>query len=187
MGTNDQTAMEKAAALLSRFKEGDSTALEEIYDVYYERVRFLASNILAGDEECEDITVKSFHKIWQKRTKLKTFDHIIRLLLKTAKNLCLDYLRKMKIDKKNFKEYTYHLTNEFHNPEEANVDQELLSFIEFSMGESLRGNKKNTLLMTIQGKKDSEIAAALNISIQTVQNYRYLATKVLRKQFLAAR
>lgn len=187
MSSTDNTAMGKNAELLKRLTEDDTTALEEIYDVYYARIRFFASNILAGDEECQDITVKAFYKVWVRRMKFDTFNGIIRFLFIATRNLCLDHLRNKKKYKKNLREYAFHLTNEFHNPEEANVDQELLSFIELSMGKSLRGKKKSTLLLTIQGKKDSEIASALNISLQTVQNYRFLAIKILQKQFLDAR
>lgn len=187
MSDKDITASEKNAELLQRLKEDDTTALEEIYDIYYRRIRFFACNILAGDEECQDITVKAFHKAWKQRMAFKKFEDIPAFLFVATRNLCLDHLRKKKADKEKLKAYTYHLKNEFRNPDEGDVDQELLSFIELSMGESLKGNKKSTLLMTMYGKKDSEIAASLNITIQTVQNYRYLALKVLRKRFMEAR
>lgn len=184
MSINNDFVSEKNAKLFKRFQEGDKTVLQEIFDFYSCRVRMLACRLLTGDDEWQDITLKSFNKLWQRRTKIKEFNQIIGFLLTATKNACIEYLRKKKRDKKNLKEYAYHLSKELQYPGEANADQDFIALFELSMAETLQGKKKSTVILTLQGKKDSEIAAILDISIQTVQNYRYLAFEVLRRQFL---
>lgn len=180
----NNSVSEKDAELLKRLQEGDKTALQEIFDLYSCRVRGLACRLLTGDDEWQDVTLKSFNKLWQKRMKIKAFTQIIGFLLTTTKNACFEYLRKKKRDKRNLKEYAYHLTNDLQYNGETNADQEFISLFELSMAENLQGKKKSTVILTLQGKKDSEIAAILDISVQTVQNYRYLAFEILRRQFL---
>jgi hypothetical protein len=59
------------AVLIKRLREGDTLALTELYNTYWQSLFMSAYNIIKDKELCEDIIQDIFMNIWHNREKLE--------------------------------------------------------------------------------------------------------------------
>jgi RNA polymerase sigma-70 factor (ECF subfamily) len=82
--------------LLEAFQRGDQKAFKVVFDIYYVPIRYFTKKVTNHDQESEDITIVVFRKLFNLCDRFDTECNIKAFLYISARNMCLDYLRKVK-------------------------------------------------------------------------------------------
>ncbi len=81
-------------ALISRFKNGDNSAFEEIVVKYKDKIYNLCRHMLRDPQNAEDAAQDVFLKAYQALPKFKPEASLYTWLYRIAANTCIDYKRK---------------------------------------------------------------------------------------------
>ena len=159
---------------------GDAAAFEFLYGMHSRRVYALCLRMVGNPSDAEDLAQEAFIKLWQNCgsvpiEKAKSYIYTI------ANNSSLNEIAHQKVVLRYEKDFTgLDKTNE--SPEyileEKQFQSKLLKAIE-----DLNEKQRTAFLMhRIDGKKYSEIALELNISVKAVEKRIHLALLSLRKE-----
>ena len=120
----------------------------------------MVSRILGTHEKAEDAIQEIMIKIWQKRKNLKNHPNIKGFVFLTARNYCLDVLRKKKIELQNDTNYLKIIRSK----DEYKIEWQELNQIISEILKTLPEQQKEVFLMRdIDGYEFTEISSALNI------------------------
>ena len=120
----------------------------------------MVSRILGTHEKAEDAIQEIMIKIWQKRKNLKNHPNIKGFVFLTARNYCLDVLRKKKTEPQNDTNYLKIIRSK----DEYNIEWQELNQIISEILKTLPEQQKEVFLMRdIDGYEFTEISSALNI------------------------
>ena len=143
-----------------------------------------------SDEDAENIVQDVFLELWEKKEILALPVNIIAYLFTAIKNRCIDLLRhrivakdtedKMQAEYRLTLQMKYYSLEAFDNElfEEENIEQVLSKAID-SLPEKCR---EIFIKNKIEGKKQKDIAAELNISVNTVESQMGIAYKKLKSE-----
>lgn len=168
--------------LLTRLKNGDMLAFDQIYGLYSHKLFSFVFKILKNEAEVDDIVQEVFVKIWESRSKLEDYKLLNSYIFTIAYNNSIDLIRKRISNNK----YLEHLKNSA----SINLTPTIISQIEFNelnnQVEKLIANlpdrqKQVYLLHKEEGLTYPEIAEQLGISKNTVENHMVKALKYLRQ------
>lgn len=84
--------------LIVQLSSGNSRALRDIMDVYQKRLYKYALQYVKNEFVAEEIVEDVFVALWNKHTELKDVEDISGFLLVITRNLCLNYLRKERLE-----------------------------------------------------------------------------------------
>ena len=65
---------------------------------YSSRLYRMAFRLMNSREEAEDIVQEVYIKLWGMRNELKNYNSIEALAIRITRNLCLDHLRRKKVN-----------------------------------------------------------------------------------------
>jgi len=169
-------------AFIKLINQGDLRAFEVLFNLYRNKLLFIASQYISNTEDAEDIIQNVFIKVWKKRD-VKT--NLNAYLYKITKNACLDYLRakkrKLSIDDnltqlKAAINYTA-LSDDASTPI---IEEELRPLILDSIDLLPKRCKDVFIKSRVEGLKHKEISNILNISTNTIENHLTKAVKHMR-------
>lgn len=172
--------------ICARLREGDRKAFEEIYHSAFRLIYFICKTIVRDKTEAEDITSKTFLKLWEMRWKFKSQDHIHAFLLVTSRNASFDYLRARQRHLKAREEIRYLSNEAVLSHEEEIVRRDLVLELKFRLEKLSPKSKEVIQFLYFKEKEIWEVAGALGISPITVSGHKINALKKLRKAFALA-
>lgn len=80
-----------------KLKERDTSAIEYLFDTYYEPLYLFCENFIYNSDAAHDLVQNVFIKLWENSAKIE-FSHSIKsYLFGAVKNESLQYLRALKI------------------------------------------------------------------------------------------
>ncbi len=166
--------------LINRLREGDTLALTELYNTYWQLLFISAYNIIKDKELCEDIIQDIFMNIWHNREKLEINISLKSYLYACARYQVFNQFRKNK-DKIHV-EFFNDLDKRFQyaTPETEMMHDELVQQIS-TIVETLP--EKCQLVYKLSREEQlthKEIALRLNISVKTVENHITKALQTIR-------
>lgn len=82
---------------IDRVRQGDATALEFLFRRYVHRVFAFAHGLLRSREDAEEVVTDTFLRVFRFASELKGEGSFEGWLLRIAKNLCLDRLRRPRL------------------------------------------------------------------------------------------
>lgn len=166
--------------LINRLRNGDESALTELYNKFWQSLFVSSYNVLKDKELCEDIIQDIFMNIWHNREKLE-----INISLKGYMYACARYQvfnqfkkNKDKIHVELFEDLDKRF--QYSTPETQLMHDELLDQIN-SIVEALP--EKCQLVYKLSREEQlshKEIAERLDISTKTVENHITKALHVIR-------
>jgi RNA polymerase sigma-70 factor, ECF subfamily len=167
--------------LVSRIKNGDSCAFEELFFTYCQPLIQFACRFVGDINLAEDLVQEVFLKIWSNRQQLNPSLNIKNYLYVAIKNLALKQLRHQKIRRK-----VHHQLQFYHSriptPEELFDSAE----IESTVWNTLNELPDKCRLIFSMNRFDkltySEIADILNLSVKTIEFHMGHALACLRKK-----
>jgi RNA polymerase sigma-70 factor, ECF subfamily len=167
--------------LLTRLKNGDMLAFDQLYEHYSHKLFSFVFKILKNQAEADDIVQEVFVKIWETRENLGDYKLLNSYFFTIAYNNSIDLIRK----RINNNKYLEHLKNS----SVIQISPSVISEVEFnelnSHVKKLIANlperqKQVYLLNREHGLTYAEIAEQLGISKNTVENHMVKALKYLR-------
>jgi RNA polymerase sigma-70 factor (ECF subfamily) len=168
--------------LLSRLKNGDMLAFDQVYKLYSHKLHSFIFKILKNEAEADDIVQEVFVKIWESRNKLGDIKLFNSYIFTIAYNNSIDLIRK----RINNNKYLEHLRNSsiiYTTPTSITEIEysELNNQVEKLISNLPERQKQVFLLHKQTGLSYPEIADQLGISKNTVENHMVKALKYLRQ------
>lgn len=165
-----------------------SASFEDIYLTYFSKMKYFAKEYVVSDGEAENIVQDVFLELWEKREALTMHTNLIAFLFTAIKNRCLNYLRHKMIvqDTASQLQEEYLLTLRMNLNSLEAFDQNLFSeqdiekIITRALNSLPEKCREIFIMNKIEGKKQKDIAAELNISINTIETQMGIAYKKLR-------
>jgi len=155
--------------IFKKIKDGDIKAFETLFRSYYEPLCRYAFHFVENMETSEEIVQDLFYILWKERDNLQIFTSVNGYLYRSVKNKSLQYLEKLMVREAHLNIFTESSIVENHTPQEELEYKELEQLIEKTICR-LPGRRQKIFRMNrMEGKKYSEIAQELQISIKTVE------------------
>ncbi len=166
-------------SIIKLFKKGNQKAYQDLFNKLYPVICLFATKYLKNNDEAEDIAQEAFIELWKQREKFGDFNQLKGFLYLTVKNKCLNKIKHEKVKA----EYANDLRLQNDNAyfEEHLIRSEVTAQIYNSVN-SLSKQKKEIILLSMQGLKNNEIANELNISVNTVKLQKKIAYQKLREE-----
>ena len=149
-----------------------------LYRQYYAMLVVYALRFLQSKEEAEDAVQDIFLALW----KFENTDDLLAFLYTSLKNRCLNVLRERTTQKK-YEAYYRSFNQEIANAEEpVNVTYEEVLGKLYHLIDQLPSRCRMVFLLYMDGRKNEEIAEALNITVNTVKAQKQKAMEKLKEQ-----
>lgn len=163
---------------------------ENIYTQYYVRMKRFAQEYVLSEEDAENILQDVFLDFWEKRDVFLDYVNVIAFLFTAIKNRSINLInRRLKES-----EITANMQEEYMRTLQVNLESLQSMDDEVCRQEHIEELVRNAILSLpercreifvknkIEGKKQKEIAAELNISVHAVETQMGIAYKKLREQ-----
>ncbi|GAB2999328.1 RNA polymerase sigma-70 factor [Cyclobacterium sediminis] len=158
----------------------DQQLLKEIFETYYSRLVLFSNRYVGQDSIAEDIVQEAFVKLWDKRAEIQdsSNESLKSYLYHTVKTKSLNFLKHTKVKQafENDNQPEEHILPVLHTILEA----ELISEVHAAIDDLPSECRKVARELFIKGKKYSEVAETLQISINTVKSQRQRALTLLK-------
>ncbi|MDR2413959.1 MAG: RNA polymerase sigma-70 factor [Odoribacteraceae bacterium] len=151
-----------------------------LYRDYYRTMVSFGMNYTRQRESAEDIVQELFTSIWRRELRFDSLSGLKTFLFTAIKNACLNELKKEQVRK----EYLLSLPPDEpldENDDREWIEEEVYRRVFLAM-EKLPPRCKEIFKYHLQGLKNDEIAARLNISIATVKTQKNRAMNFLREE-----
>ena len=175
---------------MGMIQEKQPVDFEQIYIAYFSKMKHFAKEYVLSDEDAENIVQDVFGELWERKEILELPINIIAYLFTAIKNRCVDFLRRKilikDIEDKLQEEYRLTLQAKYYSLEYLDLDileEESIEQILSKAIDALTEKCREIFIKNkIEGKKQKEIAAELNISINTVETQMGIAYKKLKTE-----
>ncbi|MDE5759386.1 RNA polymerase sigma-70 factor [uncultured Bacteroides sp.] len=162
---------------------GNSIKLNEqeyhdVFKAYYGSLCSFACRYVEDPELAADIVQDGFVKLWQLRNDFYYRHQVKAFLYTTVRNRSLNELEHSKVAYEYEQKIKAKQTDAFFH--DAVVEEETLRMLSKAIGK-LPPQMKAIMQLALEGKKNAEIAEALQISPETVHTLKKTAYKKLRK------
>ena len=156
----------------------DMKAYQELYEMLFSKLKNYCFSYVKSGEAAEELVSDVFIKIWQIRNRLPEIENLKLYLYTIAKNFSLNYITKnYKNPVTSLEEMDIEPMISFGNPEELCISADILHQIH----QCLRLLPPQCRLIFQMVKEDGftykEVASHLNISVLTVRNQVFIATR----------
>lgn len=179
--------MDRSVSLLTKVKQGDREAFNELYRIHYLSLRSFAGLFLPSDET-DDIIQDVFLNVWSHRGRIDEAQSFRGYLMRAVYNTSLNALRKKNLSslygsscRRQIEEAGYM----YYDPDANDVirrmyNRELQERIDQAIDSLPEKCRRVFRLSYINDLPSKEISNRLQISLSTVENHIYSALKQLR-------
>lgn len=168
------------------FKQGNEKAFEFFFHKHYAAICGFCTQFLKDKDRAESIAQEAFIHLWTQREAVEKIAGIKSFLYTVARSRCLNVLKHESITR-NFRDQSLaRREQQLHTEVLQSLEfdpmtlQELEEVLEQFLGELPERTAEVFRLKKFLDKKNSEIAAELNISIKTVEAHMTKALSLLR-------
>jgi RNA polymerase sigma-70 factor (ECF subfamily) len=171
------------AYLMEEFRKGKTWAFEQVFRQFYGTICYFVQDLLKDGETSKDVVSEAFVKLWNLKEEFENLRAIKAFLYISARNTALNHLRRMKMMTERQKDAMLELSQDEMGEAlmQRIFDAEVLREV-YKALDTLPTQCKRVLKMTLEGLNTDDIAAALNLSAQTVRNTRVRAQEMLKKR-----
>lgn len=172
-------------------KQNTDDIFKDLFRRYYPSLLVYARSMV-GAEEAEDVVEDVFTELWRRQDKTEMGDRIWSYLSRAVYTRSLNVLKHRHVtahyvtmvDEINRQRMSY---IDLYNPQRYLENENLREMLETAIAELPEKCREVFRLSYLHGLKNSEIAAALEISVKTVEAHIYKALKYLRERLKGAR
>lgn len=178
-----------AMSLINRW---DDEALNLLYSRFYKSLVVYSCQLVTDMVSAEDIVQDTFEQLWRGKRNFETLAQLKVYMFNTVRNRSINLLRAQKVRSEKIElikqeHETFQLSDadreDLFGPE---VYRQLMLMIE-----QMPERQRKVFLMSMNGKKNQEIAEALDISVNTVKTQKrrgllYLKSNMEQALYLMA-
>lgn len=184
----------KLEDLLLLAKKGDGRAFEQIVLQTERAVYNLALSIVKKKEDAEDVTQEAYLRLWRAASELKLESSLKLYILRTARNLALDLIRKNSkrdeidtviLDAEGEFEIDIADDSPDSRPDESYLRKIEKEVVRQSIEELPPAAREIIVLRDIEGLSYTEIAEMLGLAEGTLKSKLFRARERLRKIILS--
>jgi RNA polymerase sigma-70 factor, ECF subfamily len=154
----------------------DRFAYTELVRNYSARVFAICLSMLSNREDAEDITQQAFLTGFEDIQQLRDADKFDVWITQIAKNMCLDFLRRKKLNKIALKQIAADDIKD-----ESDCDRDKYSRLESALAQLAEEYRLPLMLYYFDGQSTQKIAEALELTVATAQTRLSRARKQLRQ------
>jgi len=165
---------------IADLRSGNAKVFESLFKQWYEPLCRYAHSMLGNQEEAEDITQKTFCKLWDHRDKLEIRTSIKSYLYKMVHNTCLNTIKQWQLQSGHHEIIASNSVTTTNSVEQSLAYKELSHRIELAIAALPERCREVFLLSRTQHLSYVKIAETLQISPNTVETQMVKALKVLR-------
>lgn len=181
--------------LVDRFKQGDSSAFDEMVRRYWDRIYAMVHQLLRNQQDAEEVTQDAFIRAHRGLVNFRGDSAFSTWLYQIATNLARNrywYWWRRKRDKSisfdqpvgddNSTPLSEMIAAEVETPEDATVTQELVDRIAVGMEKLGAKHREILILRNVKNLSYEEIAVILGLSVGTVKSRIARARESLRSR-----
>lgn len=148
---------------------------------YSSRLYRMAFRLMNNREEAEDIVQEVYVKLWGMRNDLNKYNSIEALSIRITRNLCLDQLRRRKVNQNALK--AEKLKEESHSvtPAEDLEKKEEIELIHTLIAALPEPQRSLVYLRHLEGKEYEEISEMVNMNVNAIRVSISRARKQMRE------
>jgi RNA polymerase sigma-70 factor (ECF subfamily) len=175
----------------TELKKGNPSAFREVFRILYPRMSGYCRLFVSSPAITEDIIQDCFVTLWEKRNDIKPEQSVESLLFVMLRNRCLNELRILKteqqrVDPEEIKsaelQYLYQI--DFTGREEKSVEEMLIESMKLVIAELPEKMKVAFVKAKIEGRKQSEVAEELGVSVKMVEKHIASAKEKIKEKLL---
>lgn len=168
--------------LLRKVASGNEAAFAAIFHASRDKLYFFLLKITSSSDVANDMLQDVFIKIWVNRSGLAEVENFSSYLFKMAQNHAYNGMRRMALEKSILAQLKRDAVETGVPAEEELMYKQLKEKLKLAIDSLPSQQKLVYTLAKIEGLKQEEIAAQLNISISTIKNHMTRALKSIREQ-----
>lgn len=148
---------------------------------YSSRLYRMAFRLMSNREEAEDIVQEVYVKLWGMRNELNSYNSIEALAVRITRNLCLDNLRRRKVNQNAMK--AEQMKEEMHSvsPAEQLEKKEEAEMIHTLIAALPEPQRSLVHLRHLEGKEYEEISEMVNMNVNAIRVSISRARKQMRE------
>lgn len=167
--------------LLDRLRRGDESAYESIFRQWYAPLVAMATALLRDRGPAEEVVQDVMLELWRRRDSLTLEQSLRAYLFQASRNRALNYIRRQRVEARGEPTIAAAM------PTPSSADAEAReSELSVAIQEAIAGLPDRCRevfeLSRIHGRKYSEIAIELGISVKTVEAQMGKALRVMREK-----
>lgn len=166
---------------IRKLKAGNQIAFETIYDCFSQKVHSIAIRFGLNREDANEVVQDVFMKLWNHRSSLNEHLSIKAYLFTITKNTLINRQKKIAYEIAYKKYLEKQDLNSFLDPENEIFYSDIEQLAETAIDKLPIQQKEIFLLSKKEDLPSKEIADKLNLSLRTVENQIYRATKKIRE------
>lgn len=166
--------------LLHRFRDGDVEAFRKIYETFCDPLYRFAYSYLKDEFESEEIVQDVFLKVWEKRAEVDVQKSFKSYLYRITVNKVFNALKHRVVRQKYEQQAMRSDQHTEETPESSIQFNELNEKLEHLLNELPEQQRTIFVMSRWKGMSNAEIADQLNLSIRTVENQIYRATRFMK-------
>jgi RNA polymerase sigma-70 factor (ECF subfamily) len=161
--------------LITRFKNGDPSAFEELVLAHQDRIYGLCRRLLGNAHDAEDAAQDVFFKAYQALHKFKPEASLFTWLYRIAVNTCTDYRRKPVFESlfrrtEEGEELQYDPPSAEPSPERLAESKQMEQALRKSLSKLSLKLRTVIILKEIEGLSYEDISEVLDVSLGTVKS-----------------
>ena len=161
---------------IQRINKRELDAFKELYDRYYRTLVVYAANFIDDGDVGEDLVQEVIISIWEHRLSFSSYAAFTTYLYNAVRNASLNYLKHQGVTQK----YMEYLSQTYSPVDEEAVNDEEIYRHLFKLIDELPPRCREIFLLHMEGKKNEEIAAMLQLSVETVKTQKKRAMAYIR-------
>lgn len=168
---------------LTKIREGDIRAFEDVFRRYYSPLCWYAAGITGSMEAAEEIVEELFYGFWRDRESLPVFRSMKSYLYVAVRNRSFQYCEHREVRDK-YREFVLSRKGQMQDsgPQEQMEYRELRRLIDAALARMPERRSRIFRMHRMEGRKYAEIASQLSLSVKTVEAEMTKALKALRKE-----
>ena len=167
--------------LITRFKDGDLSAFEELVRKYQDRIYNLCRYMIQDAHDAQDAAQDVFLKAYENLKAFKPDASLYTWLYRIAVNTCLDYKKKSRPEQAEDESVIDDLASTEPSPEQRYQSKEIGQAIQAALQKLPEQLRAAIVLKEIEELSYEEIAEALDTSSGTVKSRISRAREELRR------
>lgn len=169
--------------LLTKIREGDVKAFEELFRRYYSQLCWYAAGITGQMEVAEELVEELFYTIWKEKEQLKVIYSLKSYLYGAIRNESLKYFEHLEVRERYRKlVMSGKIEKEEPDPQKQLEYAELESLIDQTLNKLPDRRLQIFKMHRLEGKKYAEIAVSLSLSVKTIEAEMTKALRTLRTE-----
>ena len=174
--TGEEVAME---TIFARIKDGDERAFERVFRAFYRPLCDYAVTMLGSEEDAEDVVQDLFTRVWADRQGMEVQESVKSYLFTAVRFGALNVLKRRAVEQKHsasLAEFIEDLQRQDYSEEETRRVESIKEVLQ-----TLPAQCRTVFTMScLEGKKYSEIAGKLGITVNTVKSHVAKAYRDIR-------